>query len=283
MELLIKTNEELRQYIPSVVLEVDDEVTLYGKMEPWITQSCTWLSQNLVSDSSILSDAELDLAKILVVNRAFYYAVPSLDLVLTPNGFGVVNSTNIAPASKERMERLRATLIEEVDSLSIRLLNMLRYNQQWIDCSDAAIFRSTFLYPSDLTCFRKEGESHLEAFLRLLPFAKAAESELIAHYLGPTLTERFARATFDKSMWPSSEAALGDRLRQDMSTYVSYAQRKKNFKCPNSHDVWHIFMSSIRAVTAYPEFKEIWEAEVGNLFEVKQSDVLPSKQGGCWL
>lgn len=41
-----------------------------------------------------------------MVTQAFHNAIPSLDLVLTPNGFGIVSNTNVVPASKERIERL---------------------------------------------------------------------------------------------------------------------------------------------------------------------------------
>lgn len=36
--------------------------------------------------------------------------VPSLDLVLTPNGFGIVSNQNVAPASRDRVARLIASL-----------------------------------------------------------------------------------------------------------------------------------------------------------------------------
>lgn len=42
-----------------------------------------------------------------IVNKALYLAIPNLDLVLTNNGFGVVNTQMIAPASKERVASLR--------------------------------------------------------------------------------------------------------------------------------------------------------------------------------
>lgn len=45
-----------------------------------------------------------------VCNRAYWDALPHLDLVLTPTGFGVVSNTNVAPASADRVNRLRAHL-----------------------------------------------------------------------------------------------------------------------------------------------------------------------------
>ena len=51
----------------------------------------------------------------IVAFDAFRNAVPHLDLILTPNGFGIVNNSNIAPASKERVERLIASLLSNRD------------------------------------------------------------------------------------------------------------------------------------------------------------------------
>lgn len=42
-----------------------------------------------------------------IVNYAMYLAIPQLDLILTTSGFGIVNSGQVAPASKDRVESLR--------------------------------------------------------------------------------------------------------------------------------------------------------------------------------
>ena len=52
-------------------------------------------------------------------------AIPSLDLVLTPNGFGIVNTTTIVPASKERIERLQLSIESLRDTVIEQLLHRL--------------------------------------------------------------------------------------------------------------------------------------------------------------
>ena len=37
-------------------------------------------------------------------------AIPSLDLVLTTNGFGIVSNQNVVPASRERVDALISSL-----------------------------------------------------------------------------------------------------------------------------------------------------------------------------
>lgn len=45
-----------------------------------------------------------------ICSLAFWDAIPQLDLVLTPTGFGVVSNQNVAPASADRVKALRSQL-----------------------------------------------------------------------------------------------------------------------------------------------------------------------------
>ena len=57
----------------------------------------------------------------LIVAETLYRAIPGLDVVLTPNGFGIVSNQNVAPASKDRVERL----INKMGALRDHYINML--------------------------------------------------------------------------------------------------------------------------------------------------------------
>ena len=61
-----------------------------------------------------------------VINQAMVLAIPQLDLVLTSSGFGVVSSSQIAPASRERVENLRRSCLRAAlacrDALLLQLL-----------------------------------------------------------------------------------------------------------------------------------------------------------------
>ena len=60
-------------------------------------------------------------------------AVPSLDLVLTPNGFGIVSNQNVAPASRERVSRLIASLETSRDNAIEQLVTYLFRWAEWRD------------------------------------------------------------------------------------------------------------------------------------------------------
>ena len=58
----------------------------------------------------------------IIAFRAYREAIPFVDLIQTSNGFGVVSNANVAPASKERVERLMAQCEHQLDSATDMLV-----------------------------------------------------------------------------------------------------------------------------------------------------------------
>lgn len=143
---LITNETELRRYIPNAFTTVKGETPLLQKLTPYIESAEQWLKQYFTG-GVIMFEAVQSLATHIVVNEAMRQAVPSLDLVLTPNGFGIVSNSNIAPASKERVERLIASLESERDNYIEQLLPLLVQNSEWRDTEQYRFFAST-LFPN---------------------------------------------------------------------------------------------------------------------------------------
>lgn len=61
----------------------------------------------------------------LIASDAYAKSIPFVDLIQTSNGFAVVNSSNMAPASKERVERLIAQCVRAVDTCTDLLINQV--------------------------------------------------------------------------------------------------------------------------------------------------------------
>lgn len=80
-----------------------------------------------------------------IVNTALYDAIPQLDLVLTNNGFGIVSTSQVAPASQERVERLRRSCELKRDKCFDVLLTALPNNSLTKDLlvEDQAFYRRT--------------------------------------------------------------------------------------------------------------------------------------------
>ena len=118
----ITNNELLTAYIPNVVTAVEGEKDLFTKITPHLTMAEAWLEANVVKYEDIASnESAMTYAKIIVANEGFRKAIPSLDLILTQNGFGIVSDNNIAPASRDRVNALlagvQATVDESIEAL----------------------------------------------------------------------------------------------------------------------------------------------------------------------
>lgn len=174
---IITSDEQLRRLIPHVLATVEGEATLFEKLTPFLETSEEWLRQNFIPDdlfetiaaASEAAETASDSAAIVALKKpvekviathAFMSAVPSLDLVLTPNGFGIVSNTNIVPASKERIERLQDSLEAERDTNLEQLLLRLASRDDWQQSSQGKYFAAT-LFPFLRLCRRLAIREHI--------------------------------------------------------------------------------------------------------------------------
>ena len=143
---LITSSEQLDALLPNIQVTVTGETPIFDKLSPFLEATEKWLIETFTSDrtfSTICGYAEDNPTKVLarqiVCYEAFRRALPHLDVILTPNGFGIVNNQNIVPASKERINRLLDTLLENRDAALLQFIPLLYAASQW----KAAIERET--------------------------------------------------------------------------------------------------------------------------------------------
>ncbi|MBR5688477.1 MAG: hypothetical protein IKX36_11075 [Prevotella sp.] len=166
--MLITSDTTLRQFIPNALVTVDGEKSLFDKIASFLETSEEWLIQTFVPEPAlqkIVAQERQPFLRLLmktVANDAFLHAVPSLDLVLTPNGFGIVSNQNIAPASKERVDRLLASLESERDQAIDLLLPRLPLLTDWQQSAQGQYFAAT-LFPNLSLCRRLAIRQHLWA------------------------------------------------------------------------------------------------------------------------
>ncbi len=154
--MLIQDNSTLTQFVPNTLKSVAGEQALFDKIQPHLIQSNRWLTQTFVSDETmqylVSKESPTEKERLLLHHlrmataaEAMLHAVPMLDLVLTPNGFGVVSNQNIAPASKERVERLLASLEKMRDDALNVILTLLPTAYHWTASSQYEYFSATML------------------------------------------------------------------------------------------------------------------------------------------
>ena len=138
MAMLINDNETLRKYVPNTLKAVAGELSLFDKIQYHLLQAEQWLTDTFVSSDTMsrirtYSDNTplLHYCRIITAAEAMRHAVPQLDLILTPNGFGIVSNQNVIPASKERIERLLLSLEKQRDDALAVILAMLPDAHHW--------------------------------------------------------------------------------------------------------------------------------------------------------
>ena len=173
---LITTDEQLRLLIPNVLATAEGEPTLIEKLYPFLETAEQWAIDNFIPEVIFEEIAEDDgfgpnerfrypLEK-LVACQAYMTAIPSLDLVLTPNGFGIVSNQNIVPASRERVDALMNSLESQRDSAIEALILRLSSRTDWQQSAQGKYFGAT-MFPLLNLCRRLAIREHICSYQQL--------------------------------------------------------------------------------------------------------------------
>ncbi len=192
---LITTDEQLRSHLPNIIASVKGEVPFIERLALFLDLAEDWVRTTFTSESTfntICGYTDSNNIKILcsrlVVADALRRAIPSLDIVLTPNGFGVVNTSNLAPASKPRVDRLVGSMLAHRDDCIAALLPEIVGASKWL-ASDRADFFGATLFPDLGICDAVVGASgsRWEKYLELRSQVIDLEASLAEEWFSPEL------------------------------------------------------------------------------------------------
>ena len=192
---LITTDEQLRSHIPNIIASVKGEVPFIERLALFLDLAEDWVKTTFTSESTfntICGYTDSNNIKILcsrlVVADALRRAIPSLDIVLTPNGFAVVNTSNLAPASKPRVDRLVGSMLAHRDDCIAALLPEIVGASKWL-ASDRADFFGATLFPDLGICDAVGGAtgSRWEKYLELRSQVIDLEASLAEEWFSPEL------------------------------------------------------------------------------------------------
>ena len=268
MAKLINNDDTLRQYLPNVFATVKGEVSLFDKVKVDIDLAQNWAVNTFTGEvlfSDICSRSADDPLRILsaklIVTEALRRAIPSLDVVLTPNGFGVVSNQNIAPASKERVDRLIGSLADYRDECIANLLPALVGESQWLTSSQASFFGESLFPDLAITDQVKGTGSKWERYLALRPKILDIEASLAEEFFSPELMVRLKKEVLRKTHTADIARVInairgqvvdllnGGSIRmRDMIDVVNHIRRY-----PNLFPEWHA--SETAKLFAPPIFK----------------------------
>ena len=195
MAKLIMTDAQLRSHLPNIIASVKGETPFIERLSLFLDLAEDWVRTTFTSETTfntICGYTDSNPIKVLtarlVVADALRRAIPSLDIVLSPNGFAVVNTSNLAPASKPRVDRLIGSMLSHRDDCIAVLLPGLVGASKWLTSSQADFFGAT-LFP-DLRIVDAVGGatgSKWDRYLELRPQVIDLEASLAEEWLSPEL------------------------------------------------------------------------------------------------
>ncbi len=250
--------DTIGKYIPNVLTEVEGETPLFDKLAPFIASTRMQLERSILGSDDFLSPAHNELALKIVVAEAFADAAPSLDVVITPSGIGVINTDNLAPASKERVERLIASLRKSSEGYRKLLIDLCRLYPEWRASERGHYFCASFIC-SPKYC---EGIPDLES----MPYDAArrraiiAEGKLADSYLGHDMLDKL-RSDFHNGTVGEDHQLVAAVREAVLALMASPASRRFD-----QNRLWHAAEPVVYELSYHPEYSKIWKAEVGDRF-----------------
>ncbi|MDE6272904.1 MAG: hypothetical protein K2M31_07850 [Muribaculaceae bacterium] len=256
--MLISSQEDLKPLLPNALEAVRSERSLFDKIQPWLLNEQEWLEQNILPPNlidcleSVPNDNSVKrMAAQLVAVLALARNIRELDLVLTPNGFAVVSNSNLAPASRERVDALAKDLFCQADRLIVNLIDMLRRSEAWRQSELASRFYSTLIYSPvilDRVDLRSQSYPSLwNKWLDYLPDIESIEMTIALRYLSIEQLEQLRIANLSGSISNPQRAVcsllIGIIRTSLISGYIDYPRMESVIQFMKSHksdfELWH--------------------------------------------
>ncbi|WP_278870924.1 DUF6712 family protein [Leyella stercorea] len=221
--MLINDNDTLKKYVPNTLKAVAGELSLFDKIQYHLLQAEQWLTDTFVSSDTMsrirsYSDSTpiLHYCRIITAAEAMLHAVPQLDLILTPNGFGIVSNQNVIPASKERIERLLLSLEKQRDDTLQIILTMLPDAHHWTASTQYEYFAATLF--TNLDTIHQLGftdhiwQHYQEVHAQLLTIEQRLEADYFSKPLMDTLRTANILSAWDSLAFPDKYRCLYQRI-----------------------------------------------------------------------
>lgn len=194
MARLVTTDAQLRRHLPNIIAAVKGETPFIQRIALFLSLAEEWVISTFTGEKVFGAVADGDAPELhdplanLVVADALRRAIPALDIVLTPNGFAVVNTSNLAPASTQRVDRLVSSMLAHRDDCIAAILRALPSAHGWLETEQARYFAAT-LFPDlrVVDAVEVTAGSKWEKFLELHSRIVDVEGSLAEEWFSPEL------------------------------------------------------------------------------------------------
>lgn len=201
---------KLEQIIPAFVNpdnQIFDLIYSYLRIE----------SERVAAFIGEIQSPNVGAAENLVCFRAALRCLPQLNIVMTPNGIGVVRNNEIAPASQERVNDFRNNLRQNASEWRDILIMSMAEDPKWSSSPQAEEIINTLIWCPTIArnngITMRDGASVYEAeYTNLLPsiyLAEARVANIISHELLDAL-KKYERERFvPRENYPDSYKLYG--------------------------------------------------------------------------
>ena len=256
MNKICNTRELFQKAIPTAI-NPDDY--LFQDAQQHLENANRWVLNQFIGEDLYNGFEDLDSdiqsqLNFIVANKAFYDLIPQLDLILTPNGFGIVRTDNVAPASADRvknlLDRTYRNWSTQFDQLLMQLLttdNLLaKFRKSPVFYS---LTNSFFLTAAELSIHAGIANATREDLEKLAPKISMCEvylkrkisveyyEELLSKVRVNALTEA------DKVVFPQFKRSLGMDLQGNHHAVVGYMDNVMNY-IENNPDLYPTYTKS---------------------------------------
>lgn len=245
---------------------------MYDKLLPFLELAEVWVEGTFLSKGVldfIAGFGDEEVVKVyatkVVVCEAYKNAIPSLDLILTPNGFGVVSNSNVAPASKERVNRLLESLETERDGAIRLLLSALPDVPGWCSTAQAEFFCSTLFPNLDICDFIGEGKRLWQKYCEVRQILLDIELHVVAHFIGQEQMDDFRK----EALSPSSSSHIMKSVIRSLRAYeVQILKQRLNETAPTVLSPPTALVHIVNVIRNNPsEFPSWHRSDIAKLFE----------------
>lgn len=265
MSVLIASQKDLLKYVPNVVYSVENEDDLYQKVLPYMDTEEELLAIRVLGMypdsykfSNLRKSAKNAMAK-AVVCRAMAKAMPAIDVVVTPNGIGVVSTAEIAPASKERVERLiKSMWTAGAQSLAL-LVNLLKEDKEWVESYTGNYFCSTLASSIEYAMpWADRMTDILDVYGRVRNLAMVYESRMADSYVG---IDTMARIVRSKTVGASDFEDIFSLLEFAEQRFISQCWDSDNILDRHFMDLWRTGQQVVDRIAKNKDLAEGWAKE----------------------
>ena len=285
---LIQDIDDLREYIPNVFRQtVPDAPDLFDKIRPFIEAAEQWLYNNFISEAymtRLMSGNEfhpansgiVSAAKGLVASAAWRDAIPSVDVVVSHNGLGVVETNTLKPASKAKIDALISSMAKIVDERITVMLTALSHDKTWRDEDMGYLFDGCFFFfPHEVARFPAPDDIHfsssLDKWLYLRPTIISMQQTIAGEWISDEIMEKVLSVMYIPVQYITEREQVILKVRDHVGAAITAAMvRNDGILDPMFREIRQPLELAVSAIQADRALNRIWgRSEAGRLFRTR--------------